>query len=93
MGDNIPGIVIVPIMIVESLITVLSGLVTVVVPVDPGKVLLPLDTVAVSVMIVVTVVPGSIVPGRVTVVFGIVTVEISVAAADVVDTGIVVTPT
>lgn len=97
MPDNVPGIVTVSIMVVESLtVTVFPGPVTVVVRVDPDKVLLPSDTVTVvagSVIIVVTVVPGSVVPGTVIVVFGIVTVEPPVVVADVVDSGTVVTPT
>lgn len=93
--DNIPGIVTVSVMVVESpTVAVLPGPVTVVVWVDPGKVLLPSDIVTVvagSVMTVVTVVPGIVVPGRVTVVLGIVTVESPVVVTDVVDTGTVVT--
>lgn len=67
MRDTIPGIVTVSVMVVESpTVTVLPGTVTVVVRVDPGKVLLPSD--------IVTVVAGSVMT-VVTVVLGIVTVE------------------
>jgi hypothetical protein len=95
MRDSIPGIVTVSVMVVESpTVTVLPGPVTVIVWVDPGKVLLPSDIVTVvagSVMTVVTVVPGIVVPGNVTVVLGIVTVESEVVVTDVVDTGTLVT--